>query len=166
MDAMCVLNFVHLINPDHVYQRISWIPINDAAAAIVDMHTCINETLHLVHPRSTTWNAVIEPLASNLGVPLVPYAEWFARLKNAAETAPRQHRTQNMAALKLLDFFRLGLKPAANTESMGLLPKVVADKGIHVSETLMREDLSPLGSADVKKWLSYWRGVGFLPQHA
>ncbi|KAJ7877965.1 acyl transferase domain-containing protein [Mycena olivaceomarginata] len=127
--------------------RISWIPINDAAAAIVDMHTCINETLHLVHPRSTTWNAVIEPLASNLGVPLVPYAEWFARLKNAAETAPRQHRTQNMAALKLLDFFRLGLKPAANTGKHGA-----------VAEGRCRQGNSCLGNTDARGSFTSWFG--------
>ncbi|KAF7358095.1 putative polyketide synthase [Mycena venus] len=143
--------------------QISWIPTNYAAAAIVDMRTCMNKTLHLVHPRPTIWKAVLEPLASSIGVPLVPYAEWFARLKHAAENSP--HRTRlhdSLAALRLLDFFRLGLKPAGNTESMGLLPRVMAEKGIHASKTLMDENLPPLGSTDVAKWMSYWRGVRFL----
>ncbi|KAJ7215617.1 hypothetical protein C8J57DRAFT_1538168 [Mycena rebaudengoi] len=33
---------------------ISWIPIDTAAAAIVDMQTCMNTTLHVIHPRQTT----------------------------------------------------------------------------------------------------------------
>ncbi|KAF7348023.1 putative polyketide synthase [Mycena sanguinolenta] len=73
---------------------ISWIPISDAAAAIVDMQGTMNETLHLVHPKPTTWKVVIEPLASALNVPLVPYAEWFARLKSTAEfvhSKPGEH---------------------------------------------------------------------------
>ncbi|KAF7363153.1 putative polyketide synthase [Mycena venus] len=79
---------------------ISWIPINDAAAAIVDMRSSMNETFHLIHPRPTTWRAVMEPLASMLHVPLVPYVEWFARLKSTAEFSG-VHGTE---ALKLLDF--------------------------------------------------------------
>ncbi|KAF8166302.1 acyl transferase domain-containing protein [Mycena galopus ATCC 62051] len=139
---------------------ISWIPIGVAAAAILDMQSSVDDTFHLVHPRPTTWRAVMKPLASILDVPLVPYAEWFSRLKSTAEFTT----SGDLAALKLMDFFRMGLKRGANRESMGLLPKVVASKGMHASETLMNEDLALLGRADAENWVRYWREVGFLPR--
>ncbi|KAJ6569386.1 hypothetical protein B0H19DRAFT_939587, partial [Mycena capillaripes] len=135
---------------------------SDAAAAIVDMQSSMNETLHLVHPRPTTWKAVMEPLASLIGVPLVPYAEWFARLKSTAEFTTRT--SKGASALKLLSYFQLGLKPAPNRESMGLLPKAVSDKGLRASKALMDKELLPLNSTDVEKWVRYWGGVGLLPQ--
>jgi hypothetical protein len=102
----------------------------------------------------------MEPLSSIMNVPLVPYAEWFARLRSTADFAAG---TGDVAALKLLDLFQLALKPAENKESMGLLPRVVSDKGICASKILQNEQLSPVRSADVEKWVQYWRGVGFLP---
>ncbi|KAJ7661571.1 acyl transferase domain-containing protein [Mycena polygramma] len=142
---------------------ISWIPISSAAAAIVDMQTTMNETLHIVHPRPTTWKTVMQPLASLIGVPLVPYVEWFARLRSTAEfTIPGKAKAA--IALRLLDYFQLGLQPTApNRESMGLLPKVVSDKGVVASDALKDEQLLPLSSTDVEKWVRYWRGVGLLP---
>jgi hypothetical protein len=148
-------------------QIISWIPIGTAAAAIVDMQGTMNETLHLIHPRPTTWNTIMEPLASLLEVPLVPYAEWFARLKSTAEFAHQEPGVKmeggGATALKLLDYFQFGLKPAPNAESMGLLPRAASQKGFHASKTLMDEGASPIDSTDVEKWVKYWRGVGFLP---
>ncbi|KAF8146659.1 male sterility protein-domain-containing protein [Mycena galopus ATCC 62051] len=139
-------------------QEISWIPINDAAAAIVDMRSTMNETFHLVHPRPTTWRAVMEPLASMLNVPLVPYAEWFARLKSTAGFTlhgPEMRGTSgSLAALKLLDFF----------QEARSLPRADSHRAIQASKTLRSEHLVPLGSADVEKWVKYWRDVDFLPQ--
>jgi thioester reductase-like protein len=139
---------------------VSWIPINDAAAAIVDMRECMNETLHMVHPRPTTWRAVMDPLAALLGVPLVPYKEWFARLKATAEFASDAPEAIP-AALKLLDFFQHGLKPVSNRESMGLLPKVVSQKG---ARAWRRPYVQPLGAAEAKLWIRYWHQVGFIPR--
>ncbi|KAJ7174132.1 acyl transferase domain-containing protein [Mycena crocata] len=142
---------------------ISWIPTSIAAAAIVDMQGSMNETLHLVHPKPTTWKAIMDPVASMLNVPLVPYAEWFARLKSTADFAHRQGESPGATALKLLDYFQFGLKPALNAESMGLLPTVVSHKGIHASKTLMDDRVLPFDSTDIEKCVRYWRGVGFLP---
>ncbi|KAJ6466075.1 hypothetical protein C8R47DRAFT_946332, partial [Mycena vitilis] len=84
----------------------------------------MNDTLHLVHPRPTTWGAVMAQIASIMNVPLVPYREWLARLKGTAEFA-----SQGTTALKLLDMFELGLKSTVNRESMGMLPNVMSNKG-------------------------------------
>ncbi|KAJ7638204.1 putative polyketide synthase [Roridomyces roridus] len=136
---------------------VSWIPIVTAAAAVVDMRhpTAMDDTYHLVHPKPTTWNAIMEPMASMLDVPLVPYREWYARLKAA---------DGDITALRLLDYFHLGLKTHMNRESMGLLPKVVSSKGSRASETLINTTRS-LGADDVRSWVEYWRGIGYLPRN-
>ncbi|KAJ7157757.1 putative polyketide synthase [Mycena filopes] len=137
---------------------VSWLPINTAAAAIVEMRNSMNQTLHLIHPRPATWKTIMEPFASAMNVPLVPYAEWFARLRGTAEFA-----AGNVAALRLVDLFQFGLTPTVNKESMGLLPRVLSDRGTKAAPILLDEKLTPLGPTDVRKWVHYWRAVGFLP---
>ncbi|KAJ6464062.1 putative polyketide synthase [Mycena sanguinolenta] len=126
--------------------------IGAAAAAILDMQDSMNDTFHLIHPRPTTWRRVMEPLTSALDVPLVPYAEWFARLKSTADFTPQVPgaEAKSPAALKLLDFFQGGLKPQVNWESVGLLPKLASQKGTHASETL--RNVPPLGPRDIESW--------------
>ncbi|KAJ6465896.1 putative polyketide synthase [Mycena vitilis] len=143
---------------------VSWIPVKEAAAAISDMQDAMNDTIHLIHPRPTIWTSVMRPLASLIGVPLVPYAEWFARLQSTAQFVPQSGKKKDTgaAALKLLDFFHGGVERAPNMESMGLIPRVAGDKGTRNSTTL-KESSSSLGRADVEKWVRYWRQVGFLP---
>jgi hypothetical protein len=122
----------------------------------------MNETLHLIHPCPTTWRAVMDPLAELLGVPLVPYKEWFARLKATAEFAADAPEAIP-AALKLLDFFQHGLKPAVNRECMGFVPKVASHKGARASRRLQNGHVQPLGAREAKVWIGYWRQVGFIP---
>ncbi|KDR73164.1 hypothetical protein GALMADRAFT_158296 [Galerina marginata CBS 339.88] len=145
---------------------ISWLPVDLAAAAIVDMRGTENETLHLVHPKPVQWNDIMQVLATTLNVPLVPYVEWIARLESSAhdadETGPGAENRR--AALKLTHFYRIGLNASShNTESMGLLPKVATDKGVKASPTLQDETVQPLNEHDVEKWVAYWREIGFLP---
>ena len=77
----------------------------------------------------------MEPLAQMLDAPLVPYAEWIARLEimhsDVSPTSPESITNDKMkSALKLTDFYRMGLNNSpANAESTGLLPKVTADEG-------------------------------------
>ncbi|EGN93606.1 hypothetical protein SERLA73DRAFT_97544 [Serpula lacrymans var. lacrymans S7.3] len=152
-------------------EMISWIPINLAAAAIVDMRSVANETLHVIHPQPVKWATVLEPLASLLDVPLVPFAEWHARLEHlhgadSQSNPSKSSSNDNMSsALKLTDFYRMGLNggPQSSTESMGLLPKVASKKGFHASAALMDNRLVPLGPNDAQMWVKYWREVGFLP---
>ncbi|EEB87434.1 hypothetical protein MPER_15210, partial [Moniliophthora perniciosa FA553] len=90
----------------------------------------MNETVHIIHPSPTTWNAVITVVAKTMKIPLVPYDEWLARLEylSRAESSSRGHA--NMAALPLLDFYREGPKHGLKCkESLGLLPTVAIGKG-------------------------------------
>lgn len=137
-----------------------------AAKAIVELRTALNETVHVVHPRPVSWNKIMEHTSDLLGVPLVPYAEWLARLESTSIDDSDSGDDSATAALKLSYFYRLGLKSAGKrlgTESMGLLPKVAFEKALQSSGTLRDPDVPQLGREDVEKWLRYWRNIGFLP---
>ncbi|PCH33723.1 hypothetical protein WOLCODRAFT_94052 [Wolfiporia cocos MD-104 SS10] len=149
-------------------ENISWLPIDTAAAAIVDMRCVENDTVHLVHPTPVAWATIMEPLAEMMHVPLAPFAEWLARLERTADIeADNQGSAKHgndKAAVKLLMFFREIHKRHAQSsskESMGFLPQVAVEKGVRASRTLS-DGIPSLGAQDVAKWLAYWRGVGFL----
>ncbi|KAJ7619690.1 hypothetical protein FB45DRAFT_931421 [Roridomyces roridus] len=132
---------------------VSWLSLPVAATAIVEMQTpqAMNRTLHVVHPEPVHWDTLFRPLAKALGVPLVPYPEWFARLKAA----------EDVSALKLLDMWATGLKPRHNCESMGLTARVSGSAGKMFSPTL-NGTVPSLGEEDVQRWLAHWTHVGFL----
>ncbi|KAF8898051.1 hypothetical protein CPB84DRAFT_1748061 [Gymnopilus junonius] len=148
---------------------ISWIPVDLAAAAIVDMRRAENQTLHLVHPKPVKWNTVMKALATSLGVPLVPYVEWFARLESSSNDADEKtsgrQTEHSRAALRMTHFYRIALSASSHqTESMGLLAKVVTDNALNASPSLRSEDVQPLGEHDVKNGLLIGKRSGFC-QH-
>ena len=110
-----------------------------------------------------------EALATLLGIPLVPhvYVEWSARLESSANDADDKSakgQEHSRAALRMTHFYRIALNASsAQTESMGLLPKVVTDNALNASPTLRDEGVKPLSEEDVKKWVAYWKEIGFLP---
>lgn len=107
----------------------------------------------------------MQPLAKTLGVPLVPYVEWFARLESSArdvdDLTSITHNKQ--AALKLIHFYQIGLNASGNTESCGLLARVASDKGISASTTLRDQSIASLNDQDAQSWVRYWQSIGFLP---
>ncbi|OSX62600.1 hypothetical protein POSPLADRAFT_1055973, partial [Postia placenta MAD-698-R-SB12] len=151
------------------HEIISWIPMDLAATAIVELCGVPADTLHLVHPRPVTWDTIMQPLASALSVPLVPYAEWLARLESLAEDQETSaHGKQNeRAALRLLYVYRKAhstlATPRRLEESMGLMPRVATNKAPRLSSALADQAVRQLGTGDVERWLSYWRSVGFIP---
>ncbi|KAJ3513618.1 hypothetical protein NLJ89_g2846 [Agrocybe chaxingu] len=145
---------------------VSWIPADLAASAIVDMRRTPSDTIHLIHPKPTQWNDLVKPASKVLDVPLVPYLEWFARLEASARDADEHGpaTVNQRAALRLTHFYSIALGVSRfHTESGGLLAKVVSDKGYRASPSLRADTVSRLGEHDVKKWMAYWREIGFLP---
>lgn len=131
-------------------QVVSWVPINDAARIIALGLNADVATYHLVHPRPVPWSALARVIASELGVEMVPYSAWLHELEVS------QLDGAAMPAKKLLPFFaNIGLvKTTEDGEAFGLhriAATFVADK-----------DLRPFTDSDVKKWIDYWRHVGFI----
>ncbi|KAI0938637.1 putative NRPS-like protein biosynthetic cluster, variant 2 [Taiwanofungus camphoratus] len=138
---------------------VSWIPASEAAAALVEMRNSSSLILHLAHPRPVSWTSIIDPLAKDLGVPLVPYSAWVATLHKSPvdETAEGQQLGQN-PALRLIHFFR-NCKVDEDKEPLGIT-RLATDKAMKVAPSL---NIQELGVEHVKKWLSAWRSSGFLP---
>ena len=131
-----------------------------------------NDTLHIVHPCPVRWSTVIEPIAQQLGVPLVPYDEWFSRLESSANDYESYSKAPNkyggeLSALRLVDFYRLGSSESkersrSGTESMGLIVKVAAQKGAKASPSLTPGVCPPINQEDIERWMEYWRKTKFL----
>ncbi|KAJ7363860.1 acyl transferase domain-containing protein [Mycena albidolilacea] len=148
---------------------VSWIPVGLAARAILDFHQLSNETVHLVHPRPITWTWLISLIAADLNLVLVPYSEWLARLEYAAKSSFQSGSTtapNQIAAVKLLDFYRIASHTTNEAqgvvESLGFLPVVVMEKGLHASASL--GGATPLTAHDVETWMLYWRSVETFPR--
>ncbi|OBZ65511.1 L-aminoadipate-semialdehyde dehydrogenase large subunit [Grifola frondosa] len=144
---------------------VSWLPVDTAAAALVDMLDSPRPIVHLRHPRPVPWSTMMQHFASSLRVPLVPYAQWIARLEEGWADARARDRRYLEHAVRLQDFFRSARAGAGapGLENNGLSVLMAMDAGVGVSETLRDPALPLLGAAEVEKWMGYWREIGFLP---
>ncbi|KZO93855.1 thioester reductase [Calocera viscosa TUFC12733] len=157
--------------PSSPHGFIDWLPTDDAARAIVDsLHAPLEPDakfryLNLVHPNPTSWDAIFEAMSKELGVPLIPFQDWVARVeKESAAGGPSA--AERIPAIKLQDFFhRLvsGGSPelggGASTASTGQT-QFDTTKAVQVSETL--RTLPRLNEDDVGRWLQYWRKHGLF----
>ena len=145
---------------------MSWFPAYEAAEAFTQMRRSREPLLHLVHPHPVPWHTLVEPIATQLGVPLVPYAEWLAALEQSASaTAGSANEVEVMAknpALQLIEFFKVQSEASAEgleREPMGLV-MLSTEKSTRVSEALA--NLPQLDTARALTWVAAWKKAGFL----
>jgi hypothetical protein len=174
--------------PD-VKDVIAWIPVDEAAQAIVDMtlassHRPPSSTpqyRHIVHPRPVAWLDIWKPIAVNLEqlaskpIVLVPYDDWREALREAAIASSDNGDLEAVArsnpAIKIFattfevcscaGFEELaGGKGAEAVDSLG-----IRRLRTHLSEreSHVLSHASKLGMADVKAWIQGWVRDGFLP---
>jgi hypothetical protein len=119
--------------------------------------------LHLAHPQPVSWKSIISVAAKELGVPLVPYADWLRALEESLQDASKsqvEHMRAN-PALRLLPFYK---KADAETkrdgrEAMGL-PLMNTTRAQEVAPSL--RELQPLREADVTSWMAFWKRTKVL----
>lgn len=149
-----------------VVQSTAWPSYDIAASVFVDMILSADseQVLHITHSHPVPWPTVIDTIASELGLEIVPYDAWANALGESAKVlesvAHDQDKTEEILqqnpCLRLLLFFK---QRQANVESFGS-PKLSIEKAQRVSRTL--RSARQLDSADVKRWLDYWRSIGFI----
>jgi len=139
---------------------VSWVSIDMAANAVVDLMDSETAVVNVVHPNPTNWGSIMKELSEYLHLPLVPYAEWFGCIEGASREKSASLDIQG--ALKLVDMFRHGIKPHQGFESMGLLSDAVFDKALAASPTLQAAKNTCLGKSDIQQWVDRWREVGML----
>ncbi|EPQ57833.1 polyketide synthase [Gloeophyllum trabeum ATCC 11539] len=147
---------------------ISWIPVDMAAAAMVDFLTCRDAVLHLRHPKPILWRVMANSLARIIDVPVVPYAEWLARLEHELKAQGIRQISPYLApAMRLMDVYRSPRSddhPAQPmTESNGLFPALSIGKAIEASPTLRDPDLPEIQEDEIAAWVRYWRQMDALP---
>ena len=145
---------------------MSWFPSYEAAKAFTEMRHSSEPFLHLVHPRPVPWHILLTPIAAQLRVPLVPYAEWFVALEKSASDAiasPDEAALMTAnPALQLIPFFRVQSKAASQDsgrEPMGLM-KLATEKSTRMSATLA--NLPGLDEERARQWVGAWQKAGFL----
>ncbi|KII90166.1 hypothetical protein PLICRDRAFT_40364 [Plicaturopsis crispa FD-325 SS-3] len=127
-------------------EPISWLPLDKAATALVEVRNSDVTPLHLVHPKPAELRSIIGVIADGLNVPVVPYEQWLKALEAQKDSSPEH------PAVRLLDFFRhLERLPALDVTSIK-----------SVSSSLADPELPQLGEKDVESWLGYWRSVQFI----
>ncbi|KAI0369579.1 acetyl-CoA synthetase-like protein [Pilatotrama ljubarskyi] len=131
---------------------VSWVPVDMAASALLEMLCGGEGALHLTSPRPVPWNAVFGVLAEQLGVTLVPASEWLAKLRQAAQDTGSAGAAKHEPAHALLPFFEAAMS-AKQVE-------FETARAVRVSRALA--SMNPLGEEDVKKWVRFWRAVGLL----
>ncbi|KIY43242.1 NAD(P)-binding protein [Fistulina hepatica ATCC 64428] len=139
----------------------SWLGVQEMAGALVDARDSQYATLHLLHHRPMPWAVLAQVCADEFGVALVPYAEWFAKLKTAMEEELDATRRKALPAGMLLEFLGANLQKqdVEGEETFGM-GNISVDKMMEVSQTL--REAKSLGPQDVRQWLSFWKSTGFL----
>lgn len=124
------------------------------------MRHVTEQVLHLVNPNPIPWRQLIEEIARELGVPIVPFHTWLSLLLDFQEN------------LKLSKAEALRLNPA-----IALLPLILASNLADYKEPIGFTKLDTQKAVsyvpklnDIRidleiggKWIDGWRRVGFLP---
>ena len=145
--------------------------------------------LHLAHPRPVSWNTLFAPIVERYHPLPVSYAEWYTKLATSEASSiqkrhdddrqsPRDdHSTTSDAltsnpALKLISFFgacnesiAIATKENSPHQEAMAFPYMDVTKcaTIAAKETFSERNLQSLGPDDMRRWLKYWEGVGYLP---
>ncbi|KAL0569047.1 Mycolipanoate synthase [Marasmius crinis-equi] len=159
--TMVQVSSVIKVLPDDT-RRVSWLPVDVAAQAMVDMLHCRVDTSPsspasiqaLAHPCPIPWQTISTVLADELDAAIIPYAEWFKRVEGLLGTP----NSKDLSAKALLPFFR-GLHSSGDLEferkdAFGFARMQVFPEAL--------TDVLPLTEKEVRSWVKYWRGVRFL----
>ncbi|KAH9934352.1 uncharacterized protein B0H18DRAFT_556620 [Fomitopsis serialis] len=150
---------------------VSWVPLATAASAMVGLiHAPYkDDVVHLVHPHPVAWHSLATVIANELGVPLVPFAQWLSKLealhsphatdRGRVDARAEVELLRSVRALRLFPWFKGLSTSRGNAEALGF-PALSASHATQLSPALA--EASPLDGEDAKKWLAFWRTAGLL----
>ncbi|KAF7979760.1 hypothetical protein HWV62_41154 [Athelia sp. TMB] len=149
-----------------VQGEIAWLPMHAVSRTILDAAltpATPSLALNVVHPKPVPWAVIMRPLGEALcraGVtpaplPLVPFAEWLARLEKRAAHAD-ENEMRAIPAIQLLAFFR----GFAAADAAGGFPVFATEKAQAASPALGA--LPQIGAGEAERWVGYWKSVGFF----
>ncbi|KAF5361117.1 hypothetical protein D9758_009087 [Tetrapyrgos nigripes] len=146
--------------PD-MHGPVSWVPLDVAAAALVEMRTSCQAFMHLVHPKTCYIENVMSALSDELGLPLVPCKDWLESVHKKNENFGAN--VTKVPALRLIDFFQEKLVDyfPDGLEALGF-PRLSTDLACQQSSSLRALDERSNGKAAVLSWVRSWRSRQFL----
>ena len=140
---------------------IPLLPLRETAQALVQVLEARTTRpvihLHLVNLTPSKWDEIFHYIAEELNVPLIPYPEWFSRLKEVSGTAKDSQEHQ---ALRLLGFYET-LNQESGSEAGGLQP-CSTEVARGMCPILNTESLREVKAEEIQRWLGYWESLGLL----
>lgn len=135
-------------------QTVSWIPVDDAAAATTEL--LLNTAgpglvTHVENPVRQTWDGILEIIRAELGITKsLPFDDW---LEQVAATDDKD--ADLYPVKKLYEFFKLYFL----TASLGTV--VMATDVSRKSSSTLRE-LTALDKDVIAGYVRYWKRAGYL----
>ncbi|CCM00168.1 uncharacterized protein FIBRA_02196 [Fibroporia radiculosa] len=140
--------------PDAV-GNVSWMPVDIAAAALVEMLDSSCPVLHLRHPLPVQWSCIMGHFSSMLCLPLVPYAEWVLKLERSMADAEKARSPLLQSAIRLLEVLRAGSDPDCQNRAGGEIgggkPIVVELEEAQNASKTLREYIQQPGEEDARR---------------
>lgn len=89
-------------------RRVSWIPVDIVARAIIDRSQQrsrqTSQIVHVLHPHPTPWPTLAKHLGNTLNLPLIPFPQWVQKLEAYASDDDALHLSA--PSIKLLPMLR------------------------------------------------------------
>ncbi|KAF7302847.1 Acetyl-CoA synthetase-like protein [Mycena kentingensis (nom. inval.)] len=132
----------------------SWIPVHAAAKIVLSLRDTKEAHLHITHPRPVPTATLLQHVSTAMGLPLVPFTQWFAKLEAVSDGT-------SSGQVQLLDFYKsidITGTPEEEPEEEETLFRVAIDNTkarAEAGSTLC--DMPVLGEKDVELWVSYVR---------
>jgi hypothetical protein len=131
-------------------KAVTWLPVDVAAASLLELGCSNDPVLHLVSPRPTPWNDIVSGFSTHLkNIPIIPAEDWVARLHDVAAKADENGPD---AGLILQEHFEHG--------KFGEGTNLSTKRAVSASPVLA--NTQPIQKKDLEIYLAYWQKVGFI----
>ncbi|KAF9018364.1 acetyl-CoA synthetase-like protein [Hymenopellis radicata] len=140
-------HFPIIIHTSKMMGSLSWMPVNRAGNAIVDLlfSERFRPTYHLENPSRQSWRGVMKDFSSLLNLPLISLDEWLAKVRLLGDGTP---------AFKIMHFLERDFARMASGEViLGTSEAKEDSKQMVMSTSLDRTHL--------EEYISYWEKVGY-----
>ncbi|KLO12645.1 acetyl-CoA synthetase-like protein [Schizopora paradoxa] len=133
---------------------VSWLPVDIAGKAIVEMRDSDTRILHLAHPKPVSWTSIFQPASNLLGVPLVPYDLWLQSLKESSSSSEAEN-----TAIHLIEFFESIATQNRSIASGRTLPKdAMGLPAISLTQALKESialrECAEIQTENIERWLT------------
>lgn len=132
-------------------QVVCWVPLEVVGSVVAEIRNTTSNIVHITHPNPVSWRYIFSKVSQALGVPVVSFSDWLARLE-ALTTSSKDNDTK---AIALLETCRT-VDPSAPK----FVPRMASENALRESPTLTA--VQPLTDRDIDSWLLYLKSVSLI----